>query len=590
MRKLYTWKLRSRELRLGDRTLIVAVLNLTPDSFTEDGIYDNPDLAVARAIELEAMGADILDIGAESTKPGSVRISAAEELRRLIPVLKRLKEQLSIPISVDTYKAEVATLALEHGAEIINDPSGFTFDPLLAKVVVENDAGLILNHMRGTPETWAKMPPLPDVMAAVSKDLDASANRARRSGVDKNRIVLDPGLGFGKRKEQNSEIIARLAELANLEYPILTGPSRKSFLAQGTEEETIYATAAAVAASVLNGAHLVRVHDVAAMKAVIAVSDEIAKGERGFEEEPVKRPVGRRVASPETAATERPSPTRPPLLKNFAPPPPEISEVHPSMEDDSEQEEKPAWRPPVERGGERPYSPRKSGPPSDRGDRPFTPRRSGPPSDRGDRPFAPRRSGPPSDRGDRPFPPRRFGPPSDRGDRPFTPRSGPPSDRGDRSFPPRRFGPPSDRGDRPFTPRSGPPSDRGDRPFPPRRFGPPSDRGDRPFTPRSGPPSDRGDRPFKPRSGPPSDRGDRPFKPRSGPPSDRPFRPRSGPPSDRGDRPFPPRRSGPPSGDRPYKPRSGPPSGGSGPRKFGPPRNSSGPRKDYPSRGPKRDS
>ena len=557
MRKLYTWKLRSRELRLGDRTLIVAVLNLTPDSFTEDGIYDNPDLAVARAIELEAMGADILDIGAESTKPGSVRISAAEELRRLIPVLKRLKEQLSIPISVDTYKAEVATLALEHGAEIINDPSGFTFDPLLAKVVVENDAGLILNHMRGTPETWAKMPPLPDVMAAVSKDLDASANRARRSGVDKIRIVLDPGLGFGKRKEQNSEIIARLSELAKLEYPILTGPSRKSFLAQGTEEETIYATAAAVAASVLNGAHLVRVHDVAAMKAVIAVSDEIAKGERGIEEEPAKRPVGRRVVSPETPATERPSPPRPPLLKNFAPPPPEVSELHPSMEDDSEQEEKPARRPPVERGGERPYSPRTSGPPSDRGDRPFTPRRSGPPSDRGDRPSAPRRSGPPSDRGDRPFKP--------------------------------RSGPPADRGDRPFTPRSGPTSDRGDRPFKP-RSGPPSDRGDRPFKPRSGPPSDRGDRPFKPRSGPPSDRGDRPFKPRSGPPSDRPFKPRSGPPSDRGDRPFPPRRSGPPSGDRPYKPRSGPPSGGAGPRKFGPPRKSSGPRKDYPSRGPKRDS
>ena len=587
MRKLYTWKLRSRELRLGERTLIVAVLNLTPDSFSGDGLYDNPELAVARAIELEALGADILDIGAESTKPGSVRISAAEELRRLIPVLKRLKEQLSIPISVDTYKAEVATLAIEHGAEIINDPSGFTFDPLLAKVVVENDAGLILNHMRGTPETWAKMPPLPDVMAAVSKDLDASANRARRSGIDKNRIVLDPGLGFGKRKEQNSEIIARLGELAKLEYPILTGPSRKSFLAQGTEEETVFATAAAVAASVLNGAHLVRVHDVAAMKAVISVADEIAKGERGEEEEPVKRPVGRRAVSPETPATERPTPTRPPLLKNFVPPVVEEDEQErPAATSDISEEPRKERRPPAERGGDRPYTPSRSGPPSDRGDRPFTPRRSGPPSDRGDRPFTPRRSGPPSDRGDRPFTPRRSGPPSDRGDRPFTPR---------------RFGPPSDRGDRPFTPRSGPPSDRGDRPFTPRRSGPPSDRGDRPFTPRSGPPSDRGDRPFKPRTdreggpprrfGPPSDRGDRPFTPRrSGPPSDRgdrPFKPRSdreggpprrsGPPSDRGDRPFPPRRSGPPSG------------GAGGPRKFGPPRKSSGPRKDYPSRGPKRD-
>ena len=530
MRKLYTWKLRSRELRLGDRTLIVAVLNLTPDSFTDDGIYDNPELAVARALELEALGADILDIGAESTKPGSARISAAEELRRLIPVLKRLKDQLSIPISVDTYKAEVATLALEHGAEIINDPSGFTFDPLLAKVVVENDAGLILNHMRGTPETWAKMPPLPDVMGAVTKDLDASANRARRSGVDKNRIVLDPGLGFGKRKEQNSEIIARLGELAKLEYPILTGPSRKSFLTQGTEEETVYATAAAVAASVLYGAHLVRVHDVAAIRAVIAVADEIAKAERAEDEEPAKRPVGRRAVSPETPATERPAPTRPPLLKKFAPPPPEIAEVDAMVDEPGEENAPPARRASAERG---------------------------------DRPYAVRpRSGPPSDRGDRPFKPR-SGPPSDRGDRPFKPRSGPPSDRGDRPFKP-RSGPPSDRGDRPFKPRSGPPSDRGDRPFKP-RSGPPSDRGDRPFKPRSGPPSDRGDRPFKPRSGPPSDRGDRPFKPRSGPPSDR--------------------------GARPFKPRSGPPSGGAGgPRKFGPPRKSSGPRKDYPSRGPKRDS
>ncbi len=551
MRKLYTWKLRSRELRLGDRTLIVAVLNLTPDSFTDDGIYDNPELAVARAIELEALGADILDIGAESTKPGSARISAAEELRRLIPVLKRLKDQLSIPISVDTYKAEVATLALEHGAEIINDPSGFTFDPLLAKVVVENDAGLILNHMRGTPETWAKMPPLPDVMGAVMKDLDASANRARRSGVDKNRIVLDPGLGFGKRREQNSEIIARLGELAKLEYPILTGPSRKSFLTQGTEEETIYATAAAVAASVLCGAHLVRVHDVAAIRAVIAVADEIAKAERAPDEEPAKRPVGRRAVSPETPATERPAPTRPPLLKKFAPPPQEIAEVDPVVDETGEEAAPPARRAPYERSGERPFTPRRSGPPSERGDRPYAARpytkRSGPPSDGGDRPFKPR-SGPPSDRGDRPFAPRRAGPPSDRGDRPFKPRSGPPSDRSDR----------------PFKPRSGPPSDRGDRPFKP-RSGPPSDRGDRPFKPRSGPPSDRGDRPFKPRSGPPSDRGDRPFKPRSGPPSDR--------------------------GARPFKPRSGPPSGGAGgPRKFGPPRKGAGPRKDYPSRGPKRDS
>ena len=278
-RKLFTWKLRSRELRLGERTLIVGILNVTPDSFSDGGQYDDPELALARAIELEAQGADVLDIGAESTRPGSTRISAAEELRRLIPVLKRLKGELQIPISVDTYKAEVASIALEHGVEIINDPSGFTFDPLLAKVVVESNAGLILNHMRGTPETWAKLPPMPDIMGSVLKDLDASASRARRAGMDKLRMVLDPGLGFGKRKEQNAEILARLGELAKLEYPVMTGPSRKSFLAQGTEEETLYATAAAVSASIMNGASMVRVHDVAIMRAVANVADEIARGE-----------------------------------------------------------------------------------------------------------------------------------------------------------------------------------------------------------------------------------------------------------------------------------------------------------------------
>lgn len=277
-RKLYTWKLKNRELRLGDRTLIAAVLNITPDSFSDGGLYLDPDRAFARALEMEEQGADIIDIGAESTRPGSTRISAAEEIRRLIPVLKRLKGQLNIPISVDTYKAEVAELAIEHGAEIINDPSGFTWDPLIAKAVVQSDAGLILNHMRGTPETWARLGPLPDVMMSIAKDLDASVSRARRAGVDRLKIVIDPGIGFGKRKEQNAEILARLTDLAKLDYPILAGPSRKAFLAQGTERETQFATAAAVTAAVLAGAHIVRVHDVAEMRAVLLVADEILRG------------------------------------------------------------------------------------------------------------------------------------------------------------------------------------------------------------------------------------------------------------------------------------------------------------------------
>jgi dihydropteroate synthase len=275
VRKLYFWKLKQREIKLGERTILLGVLNVTPDSFSDGGKYSDPDRAFARALELEEQGADVIDIGAESTKPGSARITAAEELRRLIPIVKRLKGQLNVPISVDTYKAEVAERALEHGAEIINDPSGLTFEPQLARVVSNHDAGLILNHMRGRPEMWARLAPIPDPMATIGRELDASASRARRTGLDKSKLVIDPGIGFGKRKEQNSLIIGSLHALAQLDLPILVGPSRKSFLAKTTPEETKFATAAAVTAAILGGAHMVRVHDVREMRVVADVADEI---------------------------------------------------------------------------------------------------------------------------------------------------------------------------------------------------------------------------------------------------------------------------------------------------------------------------
>jgi len=276
-RKPYYWKLNQREVPLGARTVIAGILNITPDSFHDGGKYQDPDRAYARALELEEQGAGIIDIGAESTRPGSGRVSAAIELQRLMPVLKRLKDKLRIPISVDTYKAEVAQHALEAGVEIINDPSGLTLDPGLAKVVVQYNAGLILNHMRGRPESWAKLPPLSDVMGTIAKELDATVSRARHSGVEKSRIVIDPGLGFGKRKEQNSEILARLGELSNLDLPIMAGPSNKMFLAQPSAEGTRFATAAAVTASILAGAHIIRVHDVAEMHAVIVIADEVGR-------------------------------------------------------------------------------------------------------------------------------------------------------------------------------------------------------------------------------------------------------------------------------------------------------------------------
>jgi dihydropteroate synthase len=277
MRKPFVWKLKARELKLGERTFIMGVLNVTPDSFSDGGKYMDPDRAFARAVELEEQGADIIDVGAESTRPGSERISAAEEIRRLIPVLKRLRGKLTVPVSVDTYKAEVADLAIEHGAEIVNDPSGLTFDPQLAKIVVQHDAGVVLNHMRGRPETWAKLPPMRDMMGTIVRELEATVNRARHTGVDRSRIVIDPGIGFGKRKEQNSEILALLGKLGSLDLPVLCGPSRKSFLAQQTEEQTRFATAAAVTACILAGAHLVRVHDVAEMRVAVQVADEVLR-------------------------------------------------------------------------------------------------------------------------------------------------------------------------------------------------------------------------------------------------------------------------------------------------------------------------
>ncbi|MBI2689729.1 MAG: dihydropteroate synthase [Acidobacteria bacterium] len=308
--KRYLMKLAERELQLGDRTLIMGIVNVTPDSFSDGGDNMDADRACARALELEEAGADIIDIGAESTRPGSERISEAEELRRLIPVLKKLKGKLSVPISVDTMKAAVAAKALENGAEIINDASTLTFDAELAKVVADAKAGLVLNHMRGTPETWAKLGTLAHPMKAVVEDLEAGVNRARRAGVDRGRIILDPGLGFGKRGEQNYELIGRLGELVTLDLPVLVGPSRKSFLGQRETIDADRATAAAVTASVLHGAHIVRVHDVAAIRAVLQTADGIL---RSVAEEPVKKPKksGREIEA-EVKARES-KPLRPPV-------------------------------------------------------------------------------------------------------------------------------------------------------------------------------------------------------------------------------------------------------------------------------------
>jgi dihydropteroate synthase len=522
-RKIYYWKLRDLEMQLGERTLIMGVLNITPDSFSDGGRFNDPDRAYARALELEEQGADIIDIGAESTKPGSHRISADEEWQRLVPVLKRLSGNLRAPLSLDTYKSLTAERALDYGVEIFNDPSGLTFDPELARVAANANAGLILNHMRGTPETWAKLPPMQDTMGSIARELEATINRARHAGVERGRVVIDPGLGFGKRKEQNAEILGHLKELAGLDYPILVGPSRKSFLAQSTEGETLFATAAAVTAAVLNGAHIVRVHDVGAMKAAIQVAEEIARAavpKVAPEEE--RRATRPRNATPNIEA-ERPRPPRPPLRKPPVPPPApptvtELAEPAGDFEDVAIVPDVPVALPPPP--PKREYRPAAAA-------RPFERK----PAER--KPYVRR-----DDRGDDRRPSR--GP--DRGDDRRPARS---SDR-----PPR----PADRGaSRPPYSKDGPPG----KPF---NSGPP--RGDR-FKP-SGPP-----RSGPPRSGPPRGDGFKPSgPPRSGPPRGDRFKP-TGPPRsfDRGgDRGRPPRSDGPPRpGSRPgggRPPAGRPPAGG----------------------------
>ena len=280
-RKKYQLKLRSQTLVLGEHTLIMGVLNVTPDSFSDGGEFLVARAAVKRALAMQAAGAHLIDIGAESTRPGSRETPAEEELRRLLPVLEALRGKLRIPISIDTRKAAVAEATLKAGAEMINDVSGLRHDAGLARVAARYQAPLILMHMRGEPHSMQRAPFARDVVTNVLQGLRWSIATARKHGVAKSRIVLDPGIGFGKSWRQNYELLARLDEIAKLGFPMVIGTSRKGFLGatlahQGKSApsgERIWGTAATVTASILNGAHIVRVHDVAEMAQVARVAD-----------------------------------------------------------------------------------------------------------------------------------------------------------------------------------------------------------------------------------------------------------------------------------------------------------------------------
>jgi dihydropteroate synthase len=282
-RKKFRLTLRSRVLVLGERTLVMGVLNVTPDSFSDGGRYFSVKSAVEAALAMQRAGADMLDIGAESTRPGSYGISAEEEVARLLPVLQALRGRLKIPVSVDTRKASVAELAIGGGAELLNDVSGLKHDPGLAEVAARHGVPLILMHMRGTPATMQKQPFAKDALRDVIGGLRQSVAIARRAGVAKSQIIVDPGIGFGKSYAQNYELIAKLPALAKLGYPLLVGPSRKGFLGAtlarhgkpAPPSQRIWGTAATVTASILNGAHIMRVHDVGEMLQVARVCDAL---------------------------------------------------------------------------------------------------------------------------------------------------------------------------------------------------------------------------------------------------------------------------------------------------------------------------
>jgi dihydropteroate synthase len=299
MRPVFDWNIGSRALPLGKRTLLMGIVNVTPDSFSDGGEFLDPEKAVQQALQLLNHGADIIDIGGESTRPGAKVLASSparkadaqkvvserEELERVLPVIQTLKQQRpDAIISIDTYKAAVARAGVEAGAEIVNDVSAFRWDPAMAKTVAGLKCGVVLMHMRGRPEEWRTLEPVADIVTLVKRELREWSDAALLAGVKRERIVLDPGFGFGKNFEQNYPLLRRFDELHQLRYPLLVGVSRKSFigrmLAQDGRDapidQRLYATLAAESAAILKGAHILRTHDVRASRDAARAADIFA--------------------------------------------------------------------------------------------------------------------------------------------------------------------------------------------------------------------------------------------------------------------------------------------------------------------------
>jgi dihydropteroate synthase len=274
----YSIRCRKRTLTLGKRTLLMGVLNVTPDSFSDGGLFFDKEKAISRGLRMVEEGADIVDIGGESTRPGAKPLELQEEIRRVIPVVESLSKRMDVPISIDTYKSAVAKRAIEVGAEIINDISGLNFDPTLAQIAAKEDTPLILMHIRGTPETMQKNVHYDSLFSEILRYLRDSIQRAESAGLDPQQVIIDPGIGFGKTVDDNLIIIKNLHELRILGKPILLGTSRKSFIGKilkADSGERLEGTISSIAIGVLNGAHIIRSHDVHQAKKAISVADAI---------------------------------------------------------------------------------------------------------------------------------------------------------------------------------------------------------------------------------------------------------------------------------------------------------------------------
>jgi len=279
------WILRGRSFEWGKRTYLMGVLNITPDSFSDGGEFNTPSAALAQAQQLVASGADIIDVGGESTRPGASGISLEEELVRVLSVLQVIRQEISVPISVDTTRASVAKAAVIAGADMVNDISGATFDPDMLPTVAHLGVPIVLMHIRGTPQTMQKLTDYQDLAGEIYQFLESRILAALASGIDQSQIVIDPGIGFAKTYSQNLELFRRLPIFHSLGCPILVGPSRKGFIGQilnqPNPKSRVWGTAAACCAAISAGADILRVHDVKEMHDVCRVADAIFRGVRG---------------------------------------------------------------------------------------------------------------------------------------------------------------------------------------------------------------------------------------------------------------------------------------------------------------------